>query len=443
MLRTASSLTVLKQPNDFLPARGCFRLTVFESEGYELRILHIIATLDRQAGGPSNSIRSIVSAYPGIGSIGEVLTLDDPNAPFLRDIGFSVHAIGPVSTHFGYSSRLVPWLKASRERFDGVVLHGLWQYLGVAVRRAIYPQKPYLVFAHGMLDPYFRRAYPLKHLKKVPYWLLNEYWVLHHASGVLFTSEDESRRATESFWPSRWQSTVVPYGASAPQSDPAELRQAFLRRHPALVGPDGSPRRFVLFLGRIHSKKGCDLLLEAFSRIADRAPDLDLVFAGPDPAGPSGLKARLIAVATALGIGHRVHWIGMLYSDEKWGAFHACEAFSLPSHQENFGIAVAEALACGKPVLISDKVNIWREIVRDGAAFVGPDTVAGTLRSLEDWVALAPEQKATMGAHALDCFHRRYDMQANANGIIEIFSRALSAPTSAPAIISKAKASAL
>ncbi len=425
-----------------------------------MRILHIIGTLDPQAGGPSNGIRGIMSAYPALGSVGEVLTLDDPASAFLQesngDIDFTVHALGPVSTRFGYNGRFVPWLRANRDRYDGFVLHGLWQYLGWAVRRAIHPHKPYLVFTHGMLDPYFKRAFPLKHLKKTAYWLLNEYWVLRNASRVLFTSEDESRLATQSFWPSHWRSSVVPYGATPPQGDPMALRKAFLDSYPALKNTDGSVRRFILFLGRIHTKKGCDLLLDAFIQVAKSEPDLDLVFAGPDKAsvpgasnpglavaGNPGLKARLGTLADAYGVGHRVHWTGMLYGDQKWGAFYACEAFSLPSHQENFGIAVAEALACGKPVLLSDKVNIWEDIASDGAAFVGPDDASGTLHTLEEWIALTPEQKITMGALATDCFYRRYDMQANAHGIIDIFSTALSAPAPIPTTLPKAKATAL
>jgi hypothetical protein len=168
-------------------------------EGYELRILHIIATLAPQAGGPSNSVRRILTAYPGIGSGGEVVTLDDPDEQFLRDISFPIHALGPVSTRFGFSRRLIPWLIANRDRFDGVVVHGLWQYLGYAVRRAINGRKPYLVFTHGMLDPYFRRAHPFKHIKKTLYWLLNEYWVLRNAHRVLFTSEGEAVNAAKSF----------------------------------------------------------------------------------------------------------------------------------------------------------------------------------------------------------------------------------------------------
>jgi len=409
-------------------------------EGHGLRILHIIATLAPQAGGPSNSVRRIVSAYPAIGSEGEVLTLDAPGTSFLRDLSFKVHAVGPVSTRFGFSTRLIPWLVANRDRFDGVVVHGLWQYIGFAVHRAIKGHKPYVVFTHGMLDPYFKHAYPLKHLKKIPYWLLNEYWVLRHAHRVLFTSESEAFNATRSFSLHRWHPCVVPYGAEAPAGDPAALAKIFLDRHPALKRPDDSARRYLLFLGRIHSKKGCDHLLAAFAQIAERVPDLQLVFAGPDEdrmagsrnpgvvsLGTAGLKTSLVNEARRLGINHRVHWTGMLEGDLKWGAFHACEAFCLPSHQENFGIAVAEALACGKPVLISDKVGIWQEILYDRAAFVGPDTVAGTLKTLESWIALTPDQQAGMAARARLCFQNRYDMHSNASGLIDLFAQAVTA----------------
>jgi glycosyltransferase involved in cell wall biosynthesis len=385
-----------------------------------LRILHLISTLDSTAGGPSNSIRRIVASYPAIGSVGEVLTLDDPSAPFLRELGFKVHALGPVSTKFGYSRRLIPWLRAERTRFDGVVVHGLWQFIGYAARRTMQPDIPYLVFPHGMLDPYFKRAYPAKYVKKLSYWWSAEYRVLRDAHRVLFTSETEARLATESFRPWRWHAKVVPYGACAPTGDPDTLREAFLDRLPKLRAANGRARRFLLFLGRIHPKKGCDLLLDAFACIAPAHPDVHLVFAGPDN---DGLRSELTSRASSAGLADRMHWPGMLDGEQKWGAFYACEAFCLPSHQENFGIAVAEALACGKPVLISDKVNIWEEIVADGAGLAGPDTLAGTLGALERWLALAASEKDALAERALDCFRRRYDMGRNASGIVEIFTQ--------------------
>src|SRR6185369_13539161 len=130
---------------------------------------------------------------------------------------------------------------------------------------------------------------------------------------------------------------------------------AFFAAFPALKG-----RQFLLFLGRVHPKKGCDLLIRAFAKSLDKiAPDMDLVMAGPDQVN---WVPELKALTKRLGVDNRVHWPGMLTGALKWGAFHSADALVLPSHQENFGIAVAEAMACCTPALISDKVNIWREV---------------------------------------------------------------------------------
>jgi glycosyltransferase involved in cell wall biosynthesis len=384
-----------------------------------MRILHLIATLNPRAGGPANSVRRIAATYPEIDSQGEILTLDAPNAPYLRSTDLTIHAIGPVHNKFGYTPHLIPWLVANRDRFDGIVLHGLWEYLGYAVRHTIADYKPYMVFPHGMLDPYFKRARPLKHLKKTLYWWLNEYWLLRRARFVLFTSTAESQLAPQSFWPHRWSPRIVPYGASPCPSDPAQLRAAFLEHHPALRAADGNAHPFVLFLSRIHPKKGCDLLLDAFSKIAAKHPDLHLVLAGPDALH---LKSSLAHQAHQAGLSHRVHLLPMLEGEQKWGAFCAAQVFALPSHQENFGIAVAEALACAKPVLISDKVNIWQEIVADGAGLAAPDDADGTLSTLTQWLALDPSEQAAMGARALACFQTRYDMRTNAQSILKILS---------------------
>ncbi len=384
-----------------------------------MRILHIMGTLNPAAGGPSQSVRVLLS-YASIGYIGEVATFDDPEAPFLKDIGFPVHALGPVHTTYGYNKRLVPWIKANRHRFDGVVVNGLWQYCGVAARRALSgTATPYLVFSHGMLDPYFKHAFPLKHLKKWPYWLLAEYWNLRRAYRVLFTSEAEKRLAEESFWLHRWSPYVVPYGAKGPVGAPETLKQSFFEKCPQVQG-----KRHLLFLGRIHRKKGCDMLIDAFAQIAASDPDLHLVMAGPDQ---QQWSVDLQQTAAKAGIADRIHWPGMITGDAKWGAFYAAEAFILPSHQENFGIAVAEAMACGTPVLLSDKVNIAEEIAADGAGLMELDTPEGTLRLLRRWIAMPPHERSRMAEQALRSFRLRYDSQQTARTIIQIFETALRA----------------
>jgi glycosyltransferase involved in cell wall biosynthesis len=104
----------------------------------------------------------------------------------------------------------------------------------------------------------------------------------------------------------------------------------------------------------------------------------------------------------------------------KWGAFHAAEAFVLPSHQENFGVAVVEALACGVPVLISNRVNIWREVVCDGAGLADTDDLAGTTRLLRRWLGTAPAEREKMRERARRCFAERYEIGRAAQRVIEV-----------------------
>jgi glycosyltransferase involved in cell wall biosynthesis len=381
-----------------------------------MRILHIMGTLDPAAGGPSQSVRVLMS-YASIGYVGEVVTFDDPKAPWLKTLGFPVHPLGPAGSTYGFNSHLVPWIKANRHRFDGIVVNGLWQYCGLAARRALSgTNTPYLVFTHGMLDPYFKHAFPLKHAKKWPYWLLAEYWNLRGAYRVLFTSEAEKQLAEESFWLHHWSPYVVPYGAKGPTGDLEAMKQIFFNQSPQV-----RDKRYLLFLGRIHRKKGCDLLVDAFAKIAADDPELHLVMAGPDQ---QQWSAELQQTALKAGIAARIHWPGMITGDAKWGAFYGAEAFILPSHQENFGIAVAEAMACGTPVLLSDKVNIAEEIANDGAGFMEPDTLDGTLHLLQRWIATSPEEREQMAQQAQRSFKQRYDMQQTAKTIIQLFEAA-------------------
>jgi glycosyltransferase involved in cell wall biosynthesis len=382
-----------------------------------MQILHIINTLRPEAGGPSQAVRTLFS-YKEIGYWGEAVTMDDPASPFLKTMGFPVHAVGPGRLRYGYSSQLIPWIRKNHSRFDGIVVDGLWDFCGLATWRALSgTNTPYMIFPHGMLDPYFKRAFPWKHLKKWLYWIPVEYRVLRDAHRVLFTSAAERDLAQQSFWFHRWTPHVVPYGTrGTPDQDPRELAEFFYERCPSV-----RKKRFLLYLGRIHRKKGCDLLLQAFGKAAQMDQDLHLVMAGPDP---QGWSQELQQIASVAGVQERVHWPGMLTGDAKWGAFHACEAFVLPSHQENFGIAVAEALSCRKPVLLSDKVNIAEIIAADGAGWMESDTEEGTLRLLERWITTPAQTRGEMSERAIQCFRQRYDMRESARMILQLFEAA-------------------
>ncbi|RYF35162.1 MAG: glycosyltransferase [Comamonadaceae bacterium] len=380
-----------------------------------MKLLHVISSVDPRGGGIAEGVLRLTAALAALGHDAEVLTLDAPDTPHVKAFPAKVHAIGPSRGTYAYNAALVPWLRQNAMRFDAVIVNGLWQFPGLATLTALRDgdgQPPYYVFPHGMLDPWFKHRYPLKHLKKWLYWPWAEYRVLRSAASVLFTCEEERLLARKSFWLYRCREAVVSYGTSAPPTDAARLSERFLAAHPALRG-----KRIVLFLGRIHEKKGCDLLVDAFAHVARRAPDVQLVMAGPDQ---EGWVAELQARALALGVADRITWPGMLSGDLKWGAFYAAEVFCLPSHQENFGIAVAEALACGRPVLISDKVNIWREVEQDSAGFIETDSPEGTQRVLQRWLDATPTELTTMRAAALRCFHDRFRIERVAENVVRV-----------------------
>ncbi len=343
----------------------------------------------------------------------QVLTLDDPGAPFVSEYPLPVRAIGPSRGKYAFNPRLTGWLREHAREFNAVLVHGLWQYHGFGAWRALHDSSvPYFVFVHGMLDPWFKKTFPLKHFKKLLYWRWAAYRLLRDARAVLFTSEEECRQARMSFGRYHVREAVVDYGTCSPPGEARQLASAFLSEHPSLQG-----KRLILFLGRLHPKKGCDLLVEAFSRVVAQDDSLHVVIAGPDEIG---WERHLRSCALRGGIGERVHFPGMLRADRKWGAFYASEVFVLPSHQENFGIAVAEALGCGLPVLISDKVNIWREIEADGAGFVAPDTLQGTELNLHRWLQLPEPGRLLMRERARGLFERRFTADAMARSLIGV-----------------------
>jgi glycosyltransferase involved in cell wall biosynthesis len=390
-----------------------------------MRLLHVIHGLSPADGGPPENLRQLALAFAEVGVEIEVLSQDRPNAPYLARYPFPIHTIGSSRTAYGYNRKLLAWLHKHVSRYDGVVVEGVWQYNGVAVRAALLGRVPYLVFTHGMLDPWFQKTYPFKHIKKYIYWFAAQHKVLRDAFRVVFTTQAEEELATQSFWPHVWRSVVVPLGTNRPPGNAAQQVELFLSACPAVRG-----RRFLLFLGRIHEKKGCDLLIEAFARVAAQDKDLDIVMAGPDQVG---LRARLEKMAEERGVGARVHWPGMLEGDAKWGAFHAAEAFILPSHQENFGIAIAEAIACAKPVLISNKINIWHYVTEDEVGFVEEDTVEGTERLLRSWLALTPEEREAMVTRTDASFEKRFSMRNCAIALRNIFEEARAESSAAPA----------
>lgn len=376
-----------------------------------MKILRVIASMDPKIGGPCQGIRNSIPAMQNLGVLNDVVCLDSPDASYLGKDAFTIYALGPSKGPWGYSKSLIPWLKQHATNYNAIIIHGLWQYNSYAVYQALKGMKEspnYFVMPHGMLDPYFQKA-PERRVKAMRNWLFwkfIEHKVVNNATGVLFTCEEELILARQAFTPYHPKLELnVGYGIQDPPTFSAEMTLAFHKKSNTL-----NKRPFVLFLSRIHQKKGIDLLINAYKQyLIQNSCDFDLVIAGPGLETEYG-TSLLESVESNNTLKSRVHFTGMLSGDAKWGAFYNAEAFILPSHQENFGIAIVEALACGTPVLISDKVNIWREIEHRNAGIIANDDIEGTFNLLQKFGVLTQVEKTKMSQDAHEVFREQYSI---------------------------------
>jgi glycosyltransferase involved in cell wall biosynthesis len=399
-----------------------------------MKLLHVISGMDPKLGGVSQAVRTMIAGLSAQGIDNEVASLDAPGVSWSQPDPFPIQALGPAKTPWGYGAALVPWLVANLHRFDAVLLHGLWLYHGYGLRKALrlmqaqqagQPTRKVpkvFVMPHGMLDPYFQRAAgrKLKAWRNWAYWQVIEKSVVNEASGLLFTCETERQLAHEPFSPYRPQrEIVIGLGVEEPPVYTAAMREAFLAKCPALEN-----RPYLLFLSRIHEKKGVDLLVQAYAQLkqdlgAAAAQPLGLpalVLAGPGLDTAYGQRMQQFAIE--LVGAENVFMPGMLSGDAKWGAFYGCEAFVLPSHQENFGIAVVEALACAKPVLVSNQVNIWQEISGAAGGLIADDTLAGTQQLLARWAATPAAEKQAYGQRARQLYESSFAVVPATNKLL-------------------------
>jgi len=384
-----------------------------------MKILRLIHSINPAGGGVIEGVRLTSEALFARGHAVTIVSLDDPELASNFNLTIPATAVGPGKTGYGYCPKLNAWLATNLANFDCALVEGLWQYHGFALwraRRALRKRgtmvPPYFVFTHGMLDPWFKRTYPLKHLKKWLYWPWAEYRLLRDADAVLFTCEEERLLARQSFWLYRANEQVVGYGTVRPSYTEASSRAAWQERMPVL-----GERPFWLFLGRLQEKKGVDLLINAYRSI-DPQNRPDLVIAGPeqDPAYTSHLRELAGGLA-------QIHFVGMISGEAKWGALLATAALILPSHQENFGIVVAEALSAGTPALITRPVNIWREVESHGAGLVDEDTIDGVKRLMLRFQGLKPGEQQAMAASAKTCFDACFDIRQTTKNLLELLQR--------------------
>ncbi len=327
-----------------------------------MRILHVCTSIDPSTGGPANVLARLSRVQADLrGHEVSIVTADDPSAveSVARSIGSAtLLAAGPARGPFARGAQVAARIdERLRRGVDLVHIHGVWQHAphtGAKASRAA--QVPYIFRPCGMLDPW---SLSQSRLKKRVFLALIGRRQLNRAAALHYTTETE-RQLVE---PLRLKprAFVIPNGLDWEEFESRPTRGAFRQAHG--VGE----RPLIVFLSRLHHKKGLDLLLPAFAQVSDSRVMLAII--GP---GERGYVEQLRGQAAQLGVGDRVVFPGMIAGRARLEALRDADLFCLPSYQENFGVSVIEALGVGTPVLISDQVNIHREVAAAGVGEVVP-----------------------------------------------------------------------
>lgn len=336
-----------------------------------LRILHVAPTLAPSAGGPTRVLEDLTQAQAATGISVAICTTDRdyPSHRLLPSDYFARAFPSPIQVYrfsVQYEPLLVSfsmarWLHTQMHAFDIIHIHGLYRFpVSFSAHQARKCKKPYIISPHGALDPYlYARSSAGQLAFKRIYERFFDLPNLNRASAIHFTAIEEQERT--SFLNLRSPSFVVPNGLDWCRYQHLPPK-GWLR---ASVGLADQP--LVLFLGRLHFKKGLDLLIPAFQALRRSIPDVQLVIAGPEN-DDYGKQVRGWVQEHALS--NSVHFIGALAVSDTLKAYVDADVFALPSYTENFGMTVIESMACALPVVISDQVNIHSEVASASAGIV-------------------------------------------------------------------------
>lgn len=390
-----------------------------------MRILHVTPYYlpAYRYGGPIYSVHGLCKALVHTGASVTVFTtnvdgdrdLDVPvETPVLIE-GVTVYYY-PVQRPRGYvySARLRQALSARLSEFDLVHIHGLYLYpTAVAARLCRRFNIPYLIAPRGMLDSYAMKASSLPgRLRKQLYLRLIENRNLEGAVALHFTAHDELRHSLYSCAPER--AAIVANGLDIDR---------FPLRNETAVCPD-----CVLFLGRIHPKKGLDLLIPAFAQVVKERPTARLRLAGPDN---DGYLAHVKTLIAHYQLQDHVQYDGMLLGKEKENAMQRAALFALPSYSENFGIAVIEALAYGTPVLISNRINIHRDVIKARCGIVTACEVDAIAQGILQMLRY-PSEASEMGQRGRRLVEVNYTWTAVARSMLSVYEKIIATRRAQP-----------
>lgn len=367
-------------------------------------VLRLIPEFSSEYGGPAVALRSMTDELTARGHVSHIVANGSAHKPLRVNPPSSVEIVRGGITRWQIGSQ--SWRRIRDYTPACIVVHGVWgSHLAVGRRLARRTGAPLFVYTHGMLDKYFLSPRSISSIAKLLLYRTTVNRSLKAASRVLLTSQQELERIGLPFL-TGWRHAVVKYGVEPIGGE--------------AVNPEGVPNKYLLFLSRVHPKKRLDLLIRAFSEI-ERA-DLGLVIAGT---GEEEYISKLRLLAQELGVTERVCWFGMAQGNEKASLLQNADAFVLPSEQENFGVAVAEALSAGCPVVVSRFVAL-AEVVTMGRAGSACDLSVSSLRAAINEVLAQP--RSEVSAHA----RRAYDSYCSNAAAADDFLRVAGLDTGHP-----------
>ena len=380
-----------------------------------MKILHVIQTLDPAAGGPPVVAACLAAAQAGLGnSVAILANQSEPErqrgntilagARALTDGGVRTIPAPTVSLLSAIASgRVVRDLRSIIRDYDILHLHGVWDPLLYAAARAARAEgKPYVIAPHGMLDPW---SLAQSRWKKKLALALGWRAMLDRAAALHLLNADEQKLAAALGITA--PGVVIANGVNLEEFD--DLPPVNDR------GLNGKP--YILFLSRLHYKKGLDYLADAFRIVAAKNPDVQLVVAGPDDGARPDFEQR-VAASKLTG---RVHLTGPIFGPEKLSCLAGAACFVLPSRQEGFSVAILEAMACGTPVVVSTECH-FPEVAEAGAGEVVPldagAFAAAMIRLLDD-----PSRRERMGKAGRELVAARFTWPRIGERSIEIYAR--------------------
>jgi glycosyltransferase involved in cell wall biosynthesis len=387
-----------------------------------MRILHVGATLDPAYGGPPSAFCRLAAAHAALGHRVTLLTTAAPQTLQVREaIARSIASIPQFDRvqrveavqAFGLKGVLCP--KTDRQLItrlvneaDVIHIHEVWipllAHVARAARRA---GKPYALSTHGSLTPL---ALAQKRLKKAIAWRALGFRSMLHRASVLTPNNPVEARAIADLGIKRPIDILV-NGVFPDELRPAPPRGVFRNS----LGIGHAP--MVLFLSRLHHGKGLELLAEAFATVRKDVPDAHLVCVGPD----DGMKAPLQAQAAALGFADRLHTPGPIYGRDKLSALVDADVFCLPSRSEGFSMSITEAMAMGRPVVITQGCN-FPLAGEAGAGIVVPYQAPALAAALASYL-LDPAAATIAGRAGQRLVHTRFTWEAVARTACRLYAQ--------------------